>query len=222
MATTEITRDDVLRTSTNGSYEHPVIDVIRGQLPRLLEVCEGAAQKLNDKRKVNFRPLVDAVERATPFDLNPLDLIAIWAAVTPIPRYRYLMSKAVSSAYVIQGANPEIWCGFPWQHVDRGELNPLQFADRSGLTLIWDRLEEVRQNIQILDNAVFGVEEPYRKTLRRLGKKMRKGGDNAVRKYDEFYATVGQREIPLLEDLQEAFGNGMGGIARDIYRALGR
>lgn len=175
MATTEITRDDVLRTSTNGSYAHPVIDVIRGQLPRLLEVCEGAAQKPNNKRadrfiKVNSRPLVDAVERATPFDLKPLDIIAIWATVTPIPRYRYLMSKAVSSTYAIQGANPEIWCGFPWQHVDKGELNPRQFADRSGLTLIRDRLEEVRQNIQVLDKAVFGTEEPFMEIIVRLGK----------------------------------------------------
>lgn len=50
---------------------------------------------------------------------------------------------------------------------------------------------------------------------------MSNGDDNAVREYDEFCATVGQRKIPLLEDLQEAFGNGMGVITVDINRALG-
>ena len=222
----EFTRDDVLRAEARIGVTHPVLVVLDREGSRISAVTQLAiALPVNQDSSRYIRNnsgfLLDAIEDAAPFSLNPLEMVAIWSRNSEFRRHRYLMATALSIGYAIQGVTrPDVWRRLPRRFVEGGGLPSEVITDREGLSYVRKRFEEIETNLDILSQAVYGTSEPHVVLGLKLGKRMREGDSSAEQEYDALKALIEERKIPLLDDLIEAFGNGMSPIKLAVAEAI--
>jgi hypothetical protein len=221
----EFTRDDVLRAESRVGAIHPVLTVLDREAPRISAVTQAAIalpdnQDASQYVRRNSAFLLDAIEDAAPFTLNPLELVAIWSRNGEFRRHRYLMATALSITYAIQDVpTPELWRRLPRRYIEDGLPSEVT-TDHAGLIHVKERLEEVNANLDVLELVVYGTSEPTIELGSKLAKRMRDGDPEAEQEYQRLQALINERKIPLLNDLSEAFGNGMTPVRLDIADAL--
>lgn len=222
----EFTRDDILRAESRVGFAHPVLTVLNREASRISVVTQAATaipdnQDASQYVRENSGFLVDAIEDAAPFTLNPLDLVAIWSRNGEFRRHRYLMATALSISYAIQRVpTPEIWKRLPRRYIEDGL--PFEVTkDRDGLTHVKARLEEISTSLDVLELVTYGTSESTIELGSKLAKRMRDGDPKAEQEYRDLQALINECKIPLLDDLTEAFGNSMMPVKLDIEDALG-
>ena len=221
----EFTRDDVLRAESRVGVIHPVLTVLDREAPRISAVTQAAIALLDNQDasqyvRKNSSFLVDAIEDAAPFTLSPLELVAIWSRNSEFRRHRYLMAIALSISYAIQEVpTPEIWKRLPRRYIEDGLPSEVT-TDRDGLIHVKARLEEINANLDVLEYVTYGTSEPIIELVSKVAKRMRDGDPKAEQEYRSLQALISERKIPLLNDLSEAFGNGMMPVKLDIEDAL--
>lgn len=221
----EFTKDDILGAESRVGVTHPVLTILDREAFRISAVTQAAIalpdnQDASQYVRKNSNFLVDAIEDAAPFTLNPLELVAIWSRNGEFRRHRYLMATALSISWAIQGVSkPEIWKRFPRRYIEDGLPSEVT-TDRDGLTHVKARLEEISTNLDALELVTYGTSEPTMELGLKLAERMRDGDPKAEQEYRSLQALISERKIPLLNDLSEAFGNGMMPVKLDIEDAL--
>lgn len=81
-------------------------------------------------------------------------------------------------------------------------------------------LEEISTSFDTLELVTYGTSEPATELDLKFAKRMRDGDPKAEQEYRDFQALINERKIPLVNDLTEAFGNGMMPVKLDIEDAL--
>lgn len=222
----EFTRDDVLRAETRVGITHPILTVLDREAPRISTVTQAAIalpdnQAANQYIESNSGFLFDAIEDAAPFTLNPLELVAIWSRSGEFRKHRYLIARALSISYAIQGVPAsDLWRRSPRRFIENQSLPSEVTTDPIGLTFVKARLGELYVNLDALELAVYGTSEPPIELGSKLAKRMKDGDPEAEQEYRNFQALMNERKIPLLNDLSEAFGNGMMPVSLAIDDAL--
>lgn len=100
-----------------GYSSHPVLGVIETHLSLITKLNEQyrlltATPEQEDFCSQNFGFLADALVKAGPFTLQPLELVAIWSRLREIftgnRQERYFVAAILGNAYAIQGMeNPD-------------------------------------------------------------------------------------------------------------------
>lgn len=178
---TPLTLDDVRRVEANGRFHHPVLTVVqteRSQLERLGRGLDLTAPKPDQLTYIDeaYGFLADRLVQATPYTLDPLDIIGIGIGTAEIfstLSLRYAFATMVIAAHAVQGAaNPE-WAQVPRRYFEDHQLPQWSLTDRAGLTHVSAQLDRVIGSIEAIttylsnngngeDPLVAEVEENFR------------------------------------------------------------
>lgn len=108
MSYIELTRENILHTIADAYYKHPVVEMFRREATLFAsvtgqsEAITNVGDSYRQSRKTS-RAIAEAVFNVIPFELKPLDLVAIWARrVEYFPRHRSEMAEIVPLVYAVQ------------------------------------------------------------------------------------------------------------------------
>ncbi len=226
MGALEFSREDVLNAASGIGVSHPILAVLDRESQRITDLNtrydgELSTEEVYELRKGDSAFLAEAIEGAGPFTLKPLELVGIWSGSKKLPYHRYQLAAVISAAYATQGVpNPENWNEFGRYYLENGKLPQKVIGDVTGLTYVRGRLEEIRANLDQVDEVVYqGIEQPQDLGVR-LGPLIARGDREALKEYDEKSKKLKELEIPLVLEMQENFGNGMTNLVIDINESL--
>lgn len=218
----EFTREDILRVAGGTPYDHPVIDVLRhhtNEMKRLSEyVAPLPTTQLRQRALLEgSEPLIQGIEQATPWEFNPLDMVATWREAMQFPYYRHMLARVIPFCWAIQGVeNADLWRGSSWDYlgVPHGVPNRL-FKDPSGIIYVQERLQTVNYRFDVLEQVNYGQEKDPIEGIREI---MHSGNTNptAQAELDRLLALIDRNRIPLLDDLGEALGNAIMSMNLDL------
>ncbi|MBI2021812.1 hypothetical protein HYS93_02955 [Candidatus Daviesbacteria bacterium] len=215
MSKLEFTRDNILSAS-RGEVAHPLMRTIDRFLPRLASLADRYRMLVDPEQRDAFNSrnygfLADAVEDVDKFALGPVEMVAIWSAAARVPKgfYRYGFARIVSASYAIQEGVSPGWYRFPRYFLENSALPERVAGDKPGLIVVRDRLEGLRGHLITLDEVIYGNAKAPVELGAELGARMAKGDEEAVREYDRAVILYNERSIPLVDQLQENFSNGL-------------
>lgn len=211
-----LTPDIVAKAESRVGVIHPVISVINDNLDKIGPLNDLYKDIVGNKEQQEFIRehygfLADAIVEASPFTLEPTDLISIWSRAIEVfsGYHRYSLVTMISSAYAIQGLeNPE-WKKLPRHLLETGKLPDEVSHDSSSLLHIRKKVKEITESLNELDFYVYGMRGSAVEYAAQLAKIEREGDTSAREELERLVAYQKAHTTPTLGKLHENFGNGL-------------
>ena len=217
-----LTRDQVESASRREGQEHPVVAVLRYNAAAITghhQRLEGLAypDPWQTYVKDNFGFLADAFADIGNFSLGPLDIVKIWSFAKETGfKPMYDLAAMVSAAYGIQGNGSE-WKMVPRYYLEtKGEFpKPI---DRQKLERFCGRLDEIEESLKDLDFYSWDTRESPIAVARQAF--MGQGNKEAQKEAERIDAHHKEFSTPLLDQIDENFGNGFVCLSGNARRIL--
>ncbi|GEM_PF-4640971 len=216
---TILTREDVQRAERREGYEqHPTVRFLHDYacMDRTYEFIE--TDQIEKIKIDRFRTLGSLTEQAMPFDLGPLELVAIWSKLEEVPRdfdnFRYSFAGALVVAYSVYEMDSLKGTTGIYCETRMPNLSPDQARHIDG------RLEHIRQSHDQISSYVSGADKDHMTLAIELAKRSRDGDPTADQEFEQLKARVAEYQTPLLAALGENLGNGMHEISSHVGRFL--
>ncbi|MBI4080946.1 MAG: hypothetical protein HY430_04210 [Candidatus Levybacteria bacterium] len=217
---TPVISNEAIREAEAGVRSHPVVDVLNANGPILARLKADYDATPNDEKrnfvKANYGFLADAIEAAGPFDLEPLDIVAIWARARALMPRSYSFPAMLATAYAIQQTpNHEVWKGYPRYYLEKSASDDLAEpfrSDRDGMAHFIGRMRDISVSLQAFDATNEGVDVSVTHAAE-IGRRLRDTADPDEQREinDEFDRMIAYDNTrpEIIGDFREAFGNAL-------------
>ncbi len=169
--------------------------------------------------------LIEAITEASPYTLQPLELVAIWSRVLELfpdgpgdmgYHPRYALAGIISTVYAVSGSVNTKWLDFPMTYLRDLSLPAEVLQDRDGASCVFHRLAEIRLNFLEVDYYKWGSRIDFGSLMDRAL------NDDSTAKSEIMSRLEGfkRRDTPVLCQLIENFGNGMTYASTLVERLL--
>ena len=210
-----------------GDYtKHPVILALDRHQTKIARFIEGYFEikdgQLGETRtkggylRSSSGFLIEAITEASPYTLQPLELVAIWSRVLELfpdgpgdmgYSLRYSLAGIISTVYAVSGSVNAEWLDFPRTYLRDLGLPAEVLQDRDGALRVFHRLEEVRLNFLEIGCYARGSRMDFGSLINRA-----LNGDSEAE--NELKSSIKRegpenRNTPVLSEIGENFGNGM-------------
>lgn len=217
----QLSNENVLEAEKRPDKQHPVIRVIELNLSKITQLNKQCAQisYYSDKQdfiETNFGFLGTELANAGQFELEPLDLISIWAYVLKIYPlqddleariyHRRNFSRLITSAYAVQDLNEPKWKDLPKIFLERGELPPEIIEDKAGLLVVSNRLTQLSENLAVIKSYIWGIDNADTVISKLINRAFHKD-DEVSTAYEKL--SKSRINSPVLDELLENFAYGV-------------
>lgn len=206
--------------SEEGHPVHPVISVLKQNLPRILALGE---LKLADSQgfiRTHYGFLADELASAPPYTLQATDLVEIWSFVMqhfpgdfPATYQRQAFARMISTAYAVQGLDPE-WKSLPRQYFQTEKFPEIARRDSAGLSDFNRRLDEIYDSIRDTRFYIWGVED-WESIIFPPGRSQNERSEEDQARIERLIEHQKERSAPLLDEVQENFRQVLGFLRSD-------
>ncbi|MBL7055439.1 hypothetical protein ISS07_00840 [Candidatus Woesearchaeota archaeon] len=151
--------EEVEKSVAREGVEHPLLTILDELTPQFQKYFAERPETnepstANDYIKNNLGFFAEAIDQTADYNLEPLDLIAIWSKAEEIGMSRYdttEMSGMIAAKYAAQGLKDPAWKNMASKNLKSSDLSSDALNRSDDVVVFRSRLEQVSASVDALD-----------------------------------------------------------------------